>query len=561
MSASRPTALERRRTLVVVAAIALTIAAIVTAADDSKYDPAAEAVKTFAAMHVKPGDCPQFGLSRYRNNVTSAKNIPTAWNVESGKNIKWVARLGTHTYASPVIANGKVFVGTNNTAGYIKRLADNANLGAMLCFDEQSGNFLWQHTTEMPPWRGAGGWENEAVGSTPYVEGNRLWYVTIRNEIVCLDTDGFLDNENDGAFQKEPHQDQDEADVVWTLDMTGKLGASPHNSCSCSVTALGDTLLVCTSNGVDARHRFIPQPDAPSFMAMDKTTGEVLWTDKSPGHNILHGQWSSPACGVVGGVEQAIFAGGDGWLYSFDIKGEGGKSKLLWKFDCNLKESKHELVKGGRNPLIATPVIYNSRIYIAVGEDPEHGDGTGQLWCIDPTKRGDVSPTQVFNRANPTVPIAPKWRQACEPHKGDFERPNPNSAKVWCYLGSNPNKIDETMHRTISNAAIKDDLLFITDTSGVIHCVDAKTGKAHWTHDMFALSFSTPLIAGDNVYIADFDGDILIFRASAKKQLVNELNMQNAVATTPVVANGVLYISTLYKLFAIADEATAKTAE
>jgi outer membrane protein assembly factor BamB len=294
---------------------------------------------------------------------------------------------------------------------------------------------------------------------------------------------------------------------------------------------------------------------------MNKTTGEVLWTDNSPGAYILHGQWSSPACGLLGGVEQAIFAGADGWLYSFDIKGEGGKSKLLWKFDCNLKESKHQLVTGGRNPLIATPVIYDGLVYIAVGEDPEHGEGTGQLWCIDPTKRGDVSPTLVFNKVNPTVPIVPKRLQACEPDKGDFERPNPNSAMVWCYFGSNPNKFEETMHRTITNAAIQDDLLFMTDTSGLIHCVNAKTGKAHWTHDMLASSFSTPLIAGDNVYIADLDGDILIFKVAAKKQLVNELSMEASVSTTPVVANGVLYIATVNALFAIAEEGPAKPVE
>jgi outer membrane protein assembly factor BamB len=156
MSAADPITRKRRRIFGLVATLALSLAALVLAADDSKYDAAAEAVKTFAAMNVKPGDCPQFGLSRYRNNVTAAKNIPTAWNVASGKNIKWTARLGTHTCASPVVANGKVFVGTNNAARYIKRLADaNDYLGTMLCFDEQSGKFLWQHTTEMPPWRAA----------------------------------------------------------------------------------------------------------------------------------------------------------------------------------------------------------------------------------------------------------------------------------------------------------------------------------------------------------------------------------------------------------------------
>ena len=145
----------------------------------------------------------------------------------------------------------------------------------------------------------------------------------------CLDTEGDADNE---------------ADVIWAFDMMKELGVSQHNMCGCSVTAAGDMLFVCTSNGVDDEHIDIPAPDAPSFIALDKNTGKVLWTDKSPGANILHGQWSSPSYAVLGGVPQVIFGGGDGWLYSFEPAGDGkGNSKLLWKFDCNPKTANYAL--------------------------------------------------------------------------------------------------------------------------------------------------------------------------------------------------------------------------
>ena len=143
----------------------------------------------------------------------------------------------------------------------------------------------------------------EGLCCTPLIEGNRLWFVTSRCEVRCLDTAGDADNE---------------AKVIWTLDMMKDLGVSPHNMSACSVTTAGDTLFVCTSNGVDVEHNYIPAPDAPSFMALDKNTGKILWTDKSPGSNILHGQWSSPSYAVLGGQPQVIFGGGDGWLYSFD---------------------------------------------------------------------------------------------------------------------------------------------------------------------------------------------------------------------------------------------------
>lgn len=542
----------------VVAGGALASACILPAADDAKYDPIAEADKVVAKMDVKPGDSPQLGKSYYRNNVTADTSIPTEFDATAGTNIKWAAKLGSQTYSSPVIANGRVFVGSNNANGYIKRYPARVDLGVMLCFDAETGKFLWQHSNEKLPTGRVNDWEQLGICSSPYVEGKRLWYVSNRDEIVCLDTKGFLDGQNDGPFKEEPNQNKDEADIIWKMDMMGKLGAAPHNACSCSVTAVGDTLFVSTSNGVDEGHKVIAQPDAPSFVALNKNTGAVLWTDKSPGMNVMHGQWSSPAYGVFGGVEQVLFAGGDGWLYSFDPKGENGKSKLLWKFDCNPKTSKYMLERATRNPLISTPVIHDGLVYIGVGEDPEHGEGNAHLWCIDPTKRGDVSPTLVFNKADPSKPIPYKRLQACEPDKGDFERDNDNSALVWHYEGNDTKKFEETMHRTLSSVAIKDNLLFISDESGLFHCLDAKTGKAHWTHDMLASSWSTPLIAGDNVYIADLDGDITVFKVSKEKEQVSEQNIGTPVYTTPVVANGVLYVATFNMLYAIADGATSK---
>lgn len=543
-----------------VAGLGLTCAWTLPAADETKYDPVAEATKALSTMNVQPGDSPQLGKSHYRNNVSDAPGIPVEWNVSEGKNIKWAAKLGSQTYSSPVIANGKVFVGSNNANGYLKRYPNRVDLGCMLAFDAETGKFLWQHSNEKLPSGRVHDWEQLGICSSPYVEGKRLWYVTNRDEICCLDTEGFLDGENNGPFKEEPNQNKDEADVIWKLDMMGKLGAAPHNACSCSVTALGDTLFVSTSNGVDEGHKRVDKPAAPTFVALNKNTGEVLWTDNSPGSNVMHGQWSSPCYGNLGGVDQVIFAGGDGWLYSFDPKGEAGKSKLLWKFDCNPKTSKYMLERATRNPVIATPVLYDGLVYVGVGEDPEHGEGSAHLWCVDPTKRGDVSPTLVFNKKDPKTPIAYKRVQACDEKEGDFERDNPESALVWHYAGNDPKKFDETMHRTLASTAIKDNLLFISDESGLFHCLDAKTGKAHWTHDMLASSWSTPLIVGDKVYIADLDGKMTIFKLSSEKEIVGELDMGTPVYTTPVVANGVLYVATFNTMYAIAEGASSKPA-
>jgi outer membrane protein assembly factor BamB len=519
------------------------------------YDPIAEVVARFSSIKVQPLDWPQWGGSPLRDNTPPDQDIPTNWDVSTGENVRWSMPLGSETYGNPTIANGKVYVGTNNASAYLSRYPANIDLGVLLCFNEADGKFLWQHSNEKLPTGRVHDWPDQGICSAPTVDGDRLWYVTNRGTVVCLDTEGFHDKENDGPYQQEAKAAEDEADVVWELDMMKTLNISQHNMCSCSVTFVGDKLYCNTGNGVGESHIEIPKETAPSFICIDRNTGKVLWQDNSPGKNILHGQWSSPACAELGGVNQVIFAGGDGWLYGFAADGKDGKSDLLWKFDCNPKDSLYLLNRATRNHLIGTPVIYDGLVFIAVGEDPEHGEGEGHLWCIDPTKRGDVSPTIVYNSKKPDQPVPPKRLIALEKDKGDFERDNPNSAAVWHYRGKNPGVFEDTMHRTMGSVAIKKDLLFVADHSGVVHCLDVKTGKPYWTHDMLSESWGSPMIVKDKVYISNADGTILMFNLSAEMEEPETCEMQSAVLTSPVAANNTLFIANRNRLYAIQNGA------
>jgi len=508
----------------------------------------------FAREKNKPGDWPQWGGSSIRNNVPEGKNIPTDfdpgefdddngnWKTGTGKHIKWVARLGSQSYGNAVIANGKIYAGTNNGMGYDKRYPAEVDLGCLVCFDVATGKFLWQDSSEKLPTGRVHDWPQQGICCAPCVEGDHLWYVTSRGEVKCLDTNG--DTENPGRAKN-----------VWVVNMMKEWGTSQHNMCACSVTIAGDVLFVCTGNGVDEGHINIPALKAPSFVALDKNTGKLLWKDNSPGTNILHGQWSSPAFAVIDGVPQVIFGGGDGWIYGFDARGENGQPKLLWKFDANPKDSVYTLNKASRNHIIGTPVVHDNKVYVGVGEDPEHGEGVGHLYCLDPLKRGDISRELAVDAEG--KPLAHRREQAIDATKGERAIANPNVGAIWHYEAQDRNgngkiEFEETMHRTCGTVGIKNDLLFVADFSGLVHCLDAKSGKCHWTYDMKACSWASPCIVEDKVYFGNEDGVVLIFKLSDKFEKIAEVNMGNTpIYSTPVVANNVLYISNQAYLFAI----------
>ena len=541
--------------------LALLGAALVPAIAGAADDPTAALQAEIKTRQVGPKDWPQLGGWSHRNNTPDATGIPETWDVKKGTNILWSTPLGSQTYGNAVVANGKIYVGTNNYHGYLSRYPKNIDLGVLLCLDEKTGKFLWQHSSQKLPTGLVHDWPDQGICCSPFCEGDRVWYVTNRGEVVCLDAEGFHDNENDSPFTSEENENKDEADVVWKFDMMGQLGISQHNMCSCSLACVGNVLYVCTSNGVDESHVNIPAPNAPSFFAIDRNTGKVLWTDSSPGKNILHGQWSSPAYAEIDGQAQVIFGAGDGWVYSFDPAGDGaGKSKLLWKFDCNPKASKYSVSgKSERNHLIGTPVIYDNKVYIGVGEDPEHGEGNGHLWCIDPTKRGDISAELAVDKDGKEIvdPLDGTRRlQAIHPENGETTKPNPNSGAVWHFVGEdlNSNKkldFEEEMHRTMGTCAIKDDLLYVVDSSGAVHCLDAQTGKSYWNYDMFAASWGSPLIADGKVFCGDEDGDVIVFKHSKEMEELATNSCGNSVYSSPIIANDVLYISNKSTLFAI----------
>lgn len=455
-------------------------------------------------------DWPMFGRTVARNMADPfAKNVPIDWSVEEGKlkNIKWTADLGTKSYGGPVVADGKVFFGTNNGNPRDKNVKGTKAI--MMCFAESDGKFLWQAVHEIPPDALFNLGRSYGICSTPCVEGKRHYYQTPGCEVICADNDT--------------------GKVVWRHDLMAKDKVIPNHLGASSPLIVDDLVMVVTGNGIDEEGK-PAAPTAPSFIALRKDTGETAWQSNLPSKAVIEGQWSNPAVAVVGGKKQVIFPGGDCWLYSFEPK----TGNLLWKCNCNPKRD-----GGVFTPyIVATPVVHQERCYVGLGCCPdstvEEHVRYSYLLCVDVTKNGDVSPKS-FDVKDPA---------------------NKNSALVWAYGGPiNPRPKKGRLNyfgRTLSTCAIHDGLVYIAEFTGYLHCLDARTGEHYWEDDLRASVWGSPCYLDGKVYLGTEDGDVLIYEHGKKLKKLAKVEMNQGIHSTPIWANGVLYVSTFEKLYAIA---------
>lgn len=504
-----------------------------------------EKESTASSKGEESGEWTQWGRDSSKNMVSPAKDIPSdisagdevgdgEIDVKTAKHAKWIVKLGSQAYGTPTVSGGRVFVGTNNEEPRNPKII--GDRGILMCFDEATGDFNWQLVV---PKLGAGkvsDWEFLGICSSPTIDGKYGYVVTNRGEVIKFDTYGLSDG-NDGPFKEEGKYmgggiegvnkgtaeavelGEKDGDIIWGFDMREEVGAFPHNITSSSVVLGDGKVFASTSNGVDWSHINIPQPLSPCLIAIDQETGKLVGEEGSGiGERIMHCNWSSPGYGEIAGKKTVVFGAGDGWCYGFGTEGKEDADgfKILpemWKVDVCPKEyrfdEKGEKIKyatyPGPSEVISSPVIYNNKVYAVIGQDPEHGEGVGAITCIDPSK-------------------------------GSEEK-----AVVWQFKG---------LGRTISSPSIKDGLLYIADYSGKIYCLDAETGALYWEHDTLSHIWGSTLLVDGKVFLGNEDGELIILKAGKEKEVLGAVEFPAPIYSTPVVANGTLYIMTQTHLYA-----------
>jgi outer membrane protein assembly factor BamB len=488
-------------------------------------------VVTSLARPAAGGDQAQWGEAFSRNQVSTEKNLPDSFDPSTRKNIKWIAPLGSETYVCPIVAAGKVLIGTNNKNPRDPR--HQGDRGIMLCLDARDGHLVWQLVVPKVGGDPYLDWPNGGICSPATVEGDRVYLVTNRAEVVCLDLNGQA-NGNDGPFRDEgkfsapaghdpiPVGPTD-ADILWVCELPKEAGIYRHDASDASILIHGRHLYLNTSNGVDNTHRKIRLPDAPGLVVLDKATGRVIARDEEHmAPRTFHCTWSSPSMGEVGGRKVVFFGGPDGVCYAFEALRQDAapagdqplKLKKLWSFECDPnspKENVHKWV-GNRNEspsnILGMPVFLDGRVFVAAGGDQWWGKRKSWLKCIDATKTGDVT----------------------------------KSAELW----SAPLK-----SHCCSTPSIHDGLVYITDLGRTIHCLDVKTGQEYWTHQAKGEFWSSTLVADGKVYVGSRGNDFYIFAAGKEKKLLFSVNLDSPISAPPTASDGVLYLATMEKLYAI----------
>ena len=435
--------------------------------------------------------------------MTEAGNPPIDWDTSTGRNIVWNVDLGNETYGRPVVAGDVVYVGTDNSRHMNPTYQEDC--GVLMAFRATDGKFLWQDLAPRVE-RGLREFLLPSTTSAPYVEGNRLYYVTAECQLRCLDTQGFRDGENNGPYREELFKDETAADIIWELDM-GRLGVFPHEATNSEVLAVGDLLMVSTSNGQNEGHTRVPSPRAPSLIAVDKRTGEVVWRAIGAGEHVLHGQWSSPAAANVNGRTQVLFGGGDGWLRAYDA----ASGHEVWRFDGNPKDARW-LPRPrvfSRSSIIASPVFADGRVFVAMGMDPLHGNGPSLIHAISPNGQGDVTESRL----------------------------------LWT---------SRVVGRVVGTPIVKDGLLYIGDLGGTVHCLDAATGALVWKHETNDAIWGCFLLAGDRLYVGNTAGYMTVLRVGRRKEVLAEIEMDAPLYSRPAVIGDALYLGTASRLYLIA---------
>lgn len=197
------------------------------------------------------------------NGSSSAKGIPTSWNLQAGTNILWKADIPKKGYNSPVINGRHVFFSGADEKGR-----------ELYCYDINTGKQRWKlaatgipgSPSSLPKVNDDTGWAAPTVATN----GKQVCAIFATGDIICADMDG---------------------NKLWAKN----LGVpNNHYGYASSLLIHGNTVIVQYDNDTNGK-----------VMALSLTNGNVAWSKNRK----EIATWSSPTIASIGGRSLLLLMG------------------------------------------------------------------------------------------------------------------------------------------------------------------------------------------------------------------------------------------------------------
>ena len=100
-------------------------------------------------------------------------------------------------------------------------------------------------------------------------------------------------------------------------------------------------------------------------------------------------------------------------------------------------------------------------------------------------------------------------------------------------------------------------LVYLGRETGVLYCLDAKTGAELYVKRLVADDYrASPVLAAGRIYLIARGGTISVVKAGRKFELLATNTLDDTFAASPAVAHGRLYLRGFRSLYAIGDVAS-----
>lgn len=239
------------------------------------------------------------------NGYSTAKNVPTKWNLADGSNILWKQPVPKSGHNSPVIVGNNVFFsGADDQAR------------ELYCYDLNTGEKRWTVSASgipgspktMPKTSHGTG----LAASTVVADGGHVCAIFATGDMICVDTNGKL---------------------LWSKNVGVP---DNHYGYASSLLLFRDMVIVQYDNQAN-----------PRVFALDLATGDEKWSKSRP-EKIT---WSSPIIATVNNQPQLVLMGNPAITAYNPMNGE-----QLWRVECLTGEV-------GASPCSANGVVFGASEY------------------------------------------------------------------------------------------------------------------------------------------------------------------------------------------------------